>query len=291
MIMESQPSIAQMQASAAAQLPRRWPWLIHGFRRYARRYLARHFHAVRLSRTSVAIPTNASTPLLVVLNHASWWDPLLGVFLSEQWPHYEHFAVIDARALQRYRFMARLGFLGIEPNTYRGAADFLRYGLTLLSRPCHALWVTAQGRFVDVRKRPLNLEAGVGHLAARLRRGWVVPIAFEYPFWTERTPEALIRIGQPLDIARENPCSSSGWLAKIDDALTRTMDVLAQEAISQDCTRFYTLLHGRTGVSGWYGCWQRLRAFLRGERYEPEHASIMVRHTDDYAQAETASQR
>jgi 1-acyl-sn-glycerol-3-phosphate acyltransferase len=221
---------------------------------------------------------DSSLPLLVVLNHPSWWDPLIGVFLSGLLPQYEHFAFIDAKALGRYRFLSRLGFLGIELDTYRGAADFLRYGISLLSRPGHAVWVTAQGRFADVRTRPLTLEPGVGHLAARLNQGLILPVALEYPFWTERTPEALIRIGTPLAIeSAPSGRSAQEWTEIITKALEQTMDALAAEAIRQQAERFATLLSGRTGVGGWYESWQRVRAFFKGETYRPEHASIMHR--------------
>lgn len=258
--------------------PRRWHWLIRGFRRYVRCYLARYFHAIRLSRSGCPLPTNGSPPLLVVVNHPSWWDPLIGVFLSALLPQYEHFAFIDAKALARYRFLSRLGFLGIELDSYRGAADFLRYGITLLSRPGHAVWVAAQGRFADVRTRPLRLEPGVGHLAARLTHGVILPVALEYPFWTERTPEALIRIGTPLGIESAPPGrSAQQWTEIIKEALEQAMDGLALEAASQQAERFEVLLSGRSGIGGWYEFWLRARAFLKGETYMPEHASLMRR--------------
>ncbi len=256
-------------------LPERWPWLIRGFRRYVRWYLAKHFHAVRLDRSGEPWPLPTDEPLLVVLNHPSWWDPLIGVFLSGWAADYEHFAAIDAAALQRYRFFARLGFFGVTPRSYRGAATFLRYGLTILSQPRRALWVTAQGRFADVRQRPVQLEAGVGHLAARLRRGWVVPLALEYPFWTERTPEALVRVGPPLAIGPRAGQGPRVWLAEVAAALTQTMDALAVAAQSQDVQRFTTLLAGRAGTGGWYDRWQRLRHWLWGRRYDPAHAAVM----------------
>lgn len=66
-----------------AALPHRWHWLIRGFRRYCTRYVRKHFHAVRLSRSGAALP-NTDEPILVVLNHSSWWDPLIGIVLSNR---------------------------------------------------------------------------------------------------------------------------------------------------------------------------------------------------------------
>lgn len=175
-------------------LPHRWTWLIRGFRRYCTRYVRKHFHAVRLSRSSHPFPS-ADEPILVVLNHPSWWDPLIGLILSNHFAERHQFAAIDAVAVNRYAFFKRLGFIGVDQNRLRGAAEFLRIGKTILSEPGRCFWVTAQGRFADVRERPLNLRSGVGHLATRLEAGFVVPLALEYAFWNESNPEALARFG------------------------------------------------------------------------------------------------
>lgn len=253
-----------------AELPRRWPWMLALFRRYAARYIRRHFHALRLSKSGAPLPYS-DEPLLIVLNHPSWWDPLLGLVLSRLLPGREQFGAIDAVAVRQYRFFARLGFVGVDTASLRGAAEFLRVGRAILSEPSRAFWVTAQGRFTDVRERPLGLKAGVGHLAARLDRGLVLPVALEYTFWTERTPEALVRFGEPLRVADHPDLGGKEWTALIEDALTRTLDRLNAEAITRDPAKFTTLLEGRTGVGGVYDLWRRFRAALRGERFDPSH--------------------
>lgn len=260
-------------------MPRRWHWLLRGFRRYATRYVRKHFHAVRLSKTSFPIPSG-DEPILVVLNHPSWWDPLIGLLLSElldlasrerKRPELENFAAIDSAAIQRYAFFKRLGFIGVDTQSVRGAAAFLRIGQTVLSQPGRVFWVTAQGRFTDVRERPLNLRSGVGHLAARLDRGLIVPLALEYAFWNERSPEALARFGEPLAIADHPDLGGKQWMKLIEDALTQTLDGLNAEAISRDPGQFTTLLAGRSGVGGIYDHWRRLLAWLRGRHFQAAH--------------------
>jgi len=264
-------------------LPRRWHWLLRGFRRYATRYVRKHFHAVRLSKSSFPLPDN-DEPILVVLNHPSWWDPLIGLLLSEQLnlasrprqrperrTEREHFAAIDSLAVERYAFFKRLGFIGIDTHSLRGAAEFLRIGQTILSEPGRVFWVTAQGRFSDVRSRPLELRSGVGHLAARLDRGFIVPLALEYVFWNERGPEALARFGEPLAIADHPDLAGKQWMKLIEDALTRTLDGLNAEAMSRDSGKFTTLLAGRAGIGGIYDLWRRFKAWLRGQRFHAAH--------------------
>ena len=181
-------------------LPARSPRFFALFRRYAKRYVARHFHAVRISRSG-PIPDWPRRPVVIVLNHPSWWDPLVGLVLTERMPDWRlHYAPIEGQGLAQYRFLERVGFFGVETGTTGGGLKFLRRGLAILERPESVLWVPAQGRFVDVRERPVVLKDGIGHLASRLRDALVVPLALEYPFWNDRCPEVLVRFGQSIAV-------------------------------------------------------------------------------------------
>jgi 1-acyl-sn-glycerol-3-phosphate acyltransferase len=251
-------------------LPAQWPWLFRLFRWYARRYAAKHLHAVRLSKSG-ARPTGPDGPLIIVLNHPSWWDPLLAFILSGLLPDGVHWGPIDAAALRRYGFLARAGLFGIETGTTRGARQFLRTATAALTDPRAALWITAQGQFVDARQRPPRLRAGVGHLARSLEHGVVLPLAVEMTFWDERTPEALARFGEPMDIAEHGGWLADEWTTAIELALRQTQDALAAEAMLRDPELFTTLVHGRAGIGGVYDMWRRLLAWSRGERFRAEH--------------------
>jgi 1-acyl-sn-glycerol-3-phosphate acyltransferase len=268
-------------------LPARWNWFFNGFRRYVRRYVRKRFHAVRLSNTSHNIPDDGS-PLLIVLNHPGWWDPMICTILSDLFPQYHHYAAIDAAMLQKYKTFSRLGFFGVDQTSLRGAGEFLRTGQEILGGANRALWVTAQGDFADVRQRPLNLRSGVGHLAARLKQGWVLPVAIEYAFWTESKPEALVRFGEPLkmsaDLAEGQtpglpfPAPSARlngkqFTTRIEAALTASLDLLNTETQARDPAKFATLLGGTTGVGGVYDAFRRSAAFLSGQKFDPSHLS------------------
>ena len=250
-------------------MPRRRVWLLRLFRWYAARYVRKHFHAVRVSKSGSPFP--AGEPVLIVMNHPAWWDPMIGLVLSRTFADRDQFAAIDAVAVRRYGFMSWLGFVGVDQSGPRGAVEFLRTGEAILSESNRVYWVTAQGRFSDVRERPLNLRSGVGHLAARLKCGVVVPLALEYTFWTERTPEALVRFGEPLRIADHPLTKGKAWTRLVEAALTRNLDALNAETASRDAGKFTTLLEGRSGVGGVYDLWRRLKARLRGRKFDPSH--------------------
>lgn len=254
-----------------AELPPINAWKLRCFRAYTRRYLRRHFHAVRLLGAP-ALPANR--PAVIYLNHAAWWDPLVCLFLAEQlFPARPGFAPIDAAQLQRYGIFRNLGFFGIEPGTARGAIRFLRKAENVLGNPVHLLWLTPQGRFADPRERPVMLQEGLGRLAMRARHAVFVPLALEYPFWNDRLPEALVHFGEPLTaIELPPPGSGSETHSRLLAArLEQAQDELARAAQTRQPDAFTTLLGGSAGVGGIYDLWRRCKARWRGETFSPEH--------------------
>jgi 1-acyl-sn-glycerol-3-phosphate acyltransferase len=248
----------------AAMLPPVNRPLLRLFTVYSRWYLRRHFHAVRVSGVSLAdLP--ADQPLLIYLNHPAWWDPMIALLLAtEQLADRRHFAPIEAAMLERFRFFGKLGFFGIEKEGPRAAARFLRLGQAALARPDRALWVTAQGEFVDVRQRPIDLRPGVAHLARRLERGLVVPIALEYAFWEQRLPEALVRVGEPIPIEGADEAPVDRWQRRLREGLTQAMDRLAADVQRRDPARFRTMLAGAGGVSIVYDTWRSVCGWFGG---------------------------
>lgn len=241
------------------------------FTAYSARYLRRRFHAVRILRRGLP-PTDCKRPLVIYLNHAAWWDPLVCLVLSRTYfPERTSFAPIDSAMLARYGFFKHLGFFGLEPGTANGARTLLRTAHPLLAQPQRALWITPQGRFVDPRQRPLRLEEGLGALAMREPHATFLPLAIEYTFWTEPQPEILISFGEPIVPVFENASTVVGWTRTFTDALEAAQDELADASCRRRPAEWQTLNRGRAGMGGIYDAWRRLRARMRGEKFSPEH--------------------
>lgn len=267
--------------SRRSQRPRRAPSverprvskpLFKLFSRYARGYLRKHFHAVRMSGASQPLNCDGQ-PVIVVLNHPAWWDPLLAILVaSHLWPQREHFGPIDSAALARYRFFEKLGFFGVERGTRAGRRQFLGVCEAVLADANSCLWITAQGEFVDPRLRPVTLRPGIGHVVAAAPRGIVIPLALEYAFWTERLPEALVRFGEPMEFLGEQR-SPREWTDLIARRLQETQDALAAESIQRDPARFKTLVSGSAGIGGVYDLWRRAKAAWQGEAFRAEHGA------------------
>ena len=247
------------------------PLLFRLFTGYVRHYLQRSFHAVRLLDTG-APPPATDLPLVIYCNHPSWWDPLVCLFLARHFfPARTHYGPIDAQALARYRFFARLGFFGVPPGTRRGAATFLRLGRAILQQPATVLWVTPQGRFSDPRQRPIRFQPGLGHLARHIERGVFVPLALEYPFWEERYPEVLLGFGAALVVNGDHGRTAAQWTAILAQNLEATQDRLAGAACQRHLQAFTPLLRGRAGIGGVYDLWRAMRAWLGGAAFHRAH--------------------
>lgn len=259
------------KADGSATAPRVNTRLLTWFARYTARYLRRNFHALHLLRLG-DLDQLDGLPLLICMNHPAWWDPLVGLYLSKRFfPDRDHAAPIAGEGLAKYKFFQRLGFFGIEPKTARGAAQFLRIGQAVLSRPSGALWVTAQGEFTDVRL-PIKLKPGIGYLASRLERFAMLPVALEYSFWSERYPEAFACIGAPL-IEHGQHAEPVDWNLLFTLHLQQTVDALASRVSSRNPAAFEPLLTGSAGVGGTYDFWRASKAKLQGKRWQPEHGA------------------
>ena len=254
------------KSSGRSWQPQVSPGLVRVFAAYSRRYLGRNFHTLRILKSGLP-PHDPTRPLVIYLNHAAWWDPLVCLLLSREFfPRRTSYAAMDAAMLKRYGFFKWLGFFGVERNEPGAGRGFLRITRALLASAQNAVWLTPQGRFVDVRERPLRLQNGVGALAARHLETTFVPLAIEYTFWTEQRPEILVSFGEPI-VPRACPARTrSAWALEFADALETTQDELAARSCLRHEADWMTLNRGVTIAGGLRGAWRWLWAHAFGGR-------------------------
>jgi 1-acyl-sn-glycerol-3-phosphate acyltransferase len=255
-----------MKTSAKAAGPAISHWMMEWFSRYAVSYVGRHFHAARVLDEPSAL---GAGPVVIYLNHASWWDPLISILLWRQFfAGRDAYAPIDAAALRKYAFFKRLGFFPVRQQSMRGVIDFLQTSECILGRPNTMLWVTPQGRFADVREAPV-FRAGLAELAVRVPEIVFVPLAIEYTYWQERKPEVCISFGRPRTIGREVSRQTAN--AELERSLVETQQRLADAVIRRNAQDFKVLQRRTSGVGGIYDIWRRLRAAARLQRFQPQH--------------------
>jgi 1-acyl-sn-glycerol-3-phosphate acyltransferase len=236
-----------------------------------RRYFTRHMNALRIAPWGMpAVPPQG--PVIIYSNHPAWWDAAVYILVADRFfPAYESYAPIDAAMLKQYGIFGRIGAFGVDLESPRGAADFLKAGAEILSARNRALWITAQGRFGDVRERPLGLKPGVARLVERAPDCTILPLAIEYGFWLERGAEAFIAFGEPMRGQDLVNLPRPARLERLENELTATLDHLSADVQRRDPARFRVVLEGRAGVGGFYDGWRRMAAALRGRTFDPSH--------------------
>jgi len=253
------------------------PFLEKCFRLYTRRYLQRSFHAVHRLGDVPEIASEGRTPLLVCLNHSSWWDVPLGFFAATDLIGWECYGVMDERQLRRYRFFAKLGMIGVDRTGLTGAKEFLGYCERLLRGRRRALWMTPQGEMVSSRTRPIRFQPGLGHLAERLGSFCVTTIALHYEFWGERLPEAFVSLSPVVRIeAAEGDFDRKAFVHAQEQRLEAQLDTLLALVQRRDATAFQPLLQGRAGVSPTYDSLRALSARGQGARFTAEHGAVVT---------------
>ncbi|TGD93439.1 lysophospholipid acyltransferase family protein [Methylobacterium nonmethylotrophicum] len=238
---------------------------------YFARYVRRHLNALRLANWGQP-PHAPAGPVVIYCNHPAWWDAALIILLAQRFfPAAESYAPFDAAMLARYRIFARMGAFGVDLDSPRGAAAFMAASRTILDRPGRVLWITAQGRFSDVRERPLGLRPGVARLAELAPDALFVPLALDYAFWDERGAEGCAAFGPGLPGRDLLALPRPNRLARLEADLTATLDRLGADVQSRDPARFSSLLEGQRGVGGVYDAWNRMIAALSGRRFVAGH--------------------
>jgi 1-acyl-sn-glycerol-3-phosphate acyltransferase len=235
------------------------------------RFFRKHMRAVRVANWGMPGDYGAR-PLVVFANHPGWWDGVAFMLLSQAlFVPRRMYIPMDKAALDRYPFMRRIGVFGIETGTPRGAIAFLKVAKDVLGAPDRMLWMNAPGRFSDVRERPVPIAPGMTRLPEFAPDAVFVPLALDYPFWTERKPEMLCAFGEPIEGRTLQAMDRDARAVALSQALAATMDRLAGDAIARDPARFETLLRGREGMGGIFQMWRRIVAAARGQRYDPRH--------------------
>lgn len=238
------------------------------FARYVRGMFARKFNAVRItpdSREQLRALSGFDGPLIVLLNHASWWDPLVCVLLGDlEITGRSAMAPMEAAQLRRFRFFRKLGLFGIEAQNREGMRAMCDYAVERFRRePRPTLWITPQGEFTDVRA-PLRLRPGAAAVAARAPGCRVLSVAIEYAFWVDQKPEVFIRtqtVAQPAKVPGPSGVPTTrDWQRAMSEAMAENARQLASLVIARDPSAFGRLVgNDAASIHPVYDWWLRVR--------------------------------
>jgi 1-acyl-sn-glycerol-3-phosphate acyltransferase len=209
-----------------------------------------HFDRVWLKVVG-PLPHAADGPLIVYLNHPSWWDGYMCFLLNRVVlrDRFQGYLMMEEPELRRYRFFAWAGCFSVDRHNARSAARSVAYISRLLgARRDRSLYIFPQGEITPNDRRPLAAYPGVAHIARRAGGATLWPVALRYEFRGEQRPAAFIRAG-PAHYTPPNSENPRALTGEIERRLTVATDALRDEVNAGRLDGYQTLLRGRSGVN------------------------------------------
>lgn len=225
---------------------------------------SRAFRAVHVyaNPKTLCLRDNPTMPIIFCSTHTSWWDGYMAGLLNRTVFKRDSYLMMEEANLARYWFFTWIGVYGVDRDNPRNAAASIEYSAGLLTeQPDRAIWIFPQGTIIHPDARPLGLYGGIAHIARRVGRCALVPIALRYEFRLEQSPEAFARIGPPLIYDPQvERLSSKEATARLETAMSQTDDLLHADLIEDDLQAYRTILSGRGSANG---VWDALLRVIR----------------------------
>lgn len=239
---------------------------------FARWSLRSSFDRVWL-QTHGPLPEPADGPLLLYLNHSSWWDGYLMYVIHRVVlrGRFDAHLLMEERQLRAYRFFTWSGAFSINRHDPEDVARSQAYAANLLrggARP-RALFIFPQGKIVPQERRPLVTYPGVARIIALAGPLTLCPVALRYEFLGQQWPHAFIRLGPAHRAA--NPDDIEGTLAEVTARLTAACDALRDDVVGGGLDAYTPILRGRRGIDQTFDALLRLlpRRATQGRRRRP----------------------
>ncbi|MSR33402.1 MAG: hypothetical protein EXS12_01145 [Phycisphaerales bacterium] len=228
---------------------------------YAKRLIQKKFHAVRVlagnrpAFDELAREPNAS---MLIMNHCSWWDPMLMFALRHLYfKNRTNITPMDRTQLERFQFLRKCGLFGIDPDRTESLTQMTEYVQKRISElPRLMISLTPQGRFVDVRNE-VRPRPGASAILARNPDMRVWRISCEYGFWQDQRPEIFLSVAE---IAPPEKRSTASWQRQLGEVMECNQRLLADAVKSRDPNLFESILGDRGNkINPLYDLWLKAR--------------------------------
>lgn len=177
--------------------PQRWAHAI--FRRYLRYLVKKRFHALHLLGDLPAVPDGM--PILLLPNHATWWDGFFPYLLNDAIFGREFFVMMLEHRLREFWFFRFVGAFSINQQSPKDIIRSLDYTASLL-RGNRIVVLFPQGTLAAWGKRPLGYNRGVERVLRQCKEqgicAAVVPLAMRCEFLSDEKPHVFVRCGKPI---------------------------------------------------------------------------------------------
>lgn len=205
---------------------------------YNRNLLKRKFHSLQISGLDILRKKEANTPLIIYVNHSSWWDGLVAFQISNALKM-DSFIMMEEKQLKKLNVFRKLGAFSVVRENPFEAIKSINYAAQLLKeKPARALWIFPQGEILNNDIRPIKFYKGILKIINKVGKCLVVPIALRYEFLGEYKPEIFINIGEMDTFSSNKKCEVKDFEEKI----TLLLDKLRHKVLNKNFNNFEKII-------------------------------------------------
>lgn len=221
----------------------RFEWF---FEHYLTFIFKKHFYRVYLDTNGVE-PANG--PVLVLLNHSNWWDGLVSFYLNRRFFKKDSYAMMSESGISAFPFFQKIGAFSVNPTSPKEIIESLRYSEQLCKEGKY-VWIFPQGKEEHLEKRPIQFMNGPAYLIEKVEKLQVQFVSLYYTFTHDQRPELYIRLLPPIDFITAERTRKQITL-DLERMMTRLLDELKHDIVSEKTDSFSILLTGRKTASEW----------------------------------------
>jgi 1-acyl-sn-glycerol-3-phosphate acyltransferase len=245
--------IRTMSSSSKQNIPfldaKESPLFLWVFNHWCRFLLRRRF---RHTDVHVHYRPSPGARTIYFLNHHSWWDALIPIFLNQRYFGQRARGMMLEEQLRRFPFFRKVGVFSIRKGDPASALRSLRYSLESLSKPGNGMYIFPEGEICSFRVDGWAFEPGLAWLVQKslLQRSTmesqsqtnnqsghqpgsqpveIVPIGvYTHCMWGSK-PDLIITVGNPLSI----PDSLLANRERLTDHLKEALSQVVRESVGR----------------------------------------------------------
>lgn len=217
-------------------------WFEKVFAVYNRNLFKRRFNSLQVSGLDFLISKRQNFPLLIYVNHSSWWDGLVAFEISRA-AKLDSYFLMEEKQLENLQLFRKLGAFSVVREKPRQAMKSIVYAADILRKNSNnAVWVFPQGEILPNDIRPLVFYNGLSKIIEKAQNCYAVPLAIRFEFLGEFKPDIFVKIGEPELFKVKEVHSANKFKPNFSNALATILDKLKEEILQSDNQHFRRLI-------------------------------------------------
>jgi chlorobactene lauroyltransferase len=136
------------------------------------------------------------------LNHTSWWDGLIPLYLNENLLKQQGRAMMEDKQMLRYKFFKKIGAFSVHLDNPKSALVSLRYAIKSMQRPNASLFIYPEGEIGPFSYNKPTFKNGLAWLCEQIPDADIVPVGIYMHAMHHSKPELMMFIDSAIEVDR-----------------------------------------------------------------------------------------